>query len=231
MVKLASWRLKLSDLLATLLNQNEKKEGTLMELEKCCQCDKQAVIRAMDGSIPFCVDHYFIYMKAGYLQQVMTTSHLNYINQDLYYSTGGMIPLKRYDLPMPTFLQDTPIFNTIKIENSALGMLNTGTISNLKNVEFTVELMTSQGQAELAQSITELTQAVINSNEVSKETKDEISQLLQFIAVQINTKSDSRQKGQIKAILAGIRINIKTVAALITILDKVEPIIRNFFQV
>lgn len=200
-------------------------------MEKCSQCDRPAIGKFIGGEIPLCVDHYFTFMKASYLQATMAASHLNFIEQQIHVSTGGPLPLKQYNLPQPTFLQEAPTFNTIKISNSTVGMLNTGTLSNLKDVEFTVELMESQGQGEIAKALAELTQAVFDSNEIAKEAKEEISQQLRFIATQINTKPEARQAGLIKAILSGLRTNIATAAALVTILDKVEPVIRSFLGI
>jgi len=161
----------------------------------------------------------------------MAASQLNLIEQELWASTVGLVPLKQISLPPPAFLEGTPTFNTIKISNSTVGMLNTGTLANLKDVEFTVELMQRQGQGELAKALAELTQAVFDSKDISKEAKEEISQQLRFIATQINTKPESRQSGLIKAILSGVRTNIATAAALVTILDKVEPAIRSFLGI
>ncbi|MDD5083107.1 MAG: hypothetical protein PHU08_07040 [Dehalococcoidales bacterium] len=197
-------------------------------MEQCSQCERAAIGKVTDAQIPLCIDHYFTFIKAGYLQLVMAASNLNYINQRLWASSGGLIPLTQYNLPQPTFLQEAPTFNTIKINHGTIGMLNTGTISNLQDVEFTVELLNSQGQDEIAKAISELTQAVINSSDISRESKEEISQQLKFIAAQISAKPEARQTGLIKAILTGIRTNIATVAALVTIIDKVEPIIRKF---
>jgi len=199
-----------------------------MAFVKCSQCDRQAVAGVTEGQIPLCVDHHFTFTKTSYLQAVMVASHLNYTEQQLYVSTGGLLPLTQYNLPQPTFLGEAPVFNSIRIDKSAIGVLNTGTISNLKDVEFTVELMNSQGQEEVAHSIAELTEAVINNGNVSIECKEEISEQLRFIASQVNVKQDERQPGVAKAVLSGIRTNIATIAALVTIFDKVEPVIRRY---
>jgi hypothetical protein len=161
----------------------------------------------------------------------MAVSQLNFLEQQIWAGTGGILPLKQVNLPSPTFLEGAPTFNTIKISNSAVGMLSTGTTANLKDVEFTVELMQSQGQDKLAEAITELTQAIAESSDISKEVQEEVSQQLKFIAAQINIKPEARQPGLIKAILSGLRNNIATVAALVTILDRAEPVIRSYLGI
>ena len=195
-------------------------------MEKCSQCDKQAFARFGDNAVPLCVEHYFTLMKATYLQVSMLASQLNFVRGELEAGSGGLVKFPRMHLPPPTFVEGGLTFSTIKVSDSAIGMLNVGTVKNFKDVEFNVELMTNKGQDKLAEAVANLTRAVIESNEITMEAKDEISEQLRFITTQMNVEPEARQKGLIKGILSGLGTTISTVAGLITIWNQVEPMLR-----
>ena len=161
----------------------------------------------------------------------MLASQLNLVRGELAAGSGGLVKFPRMHLPPPTFIEGGLTFSTIKVSDSAIGMLNIGTVKNFKDVEFNVELMTNKGQDKLAEAVADLTRAVIENNEITMEAKDEISEQLRFITTQMNVEPEARQKGLIKGILSGLGTTISTVAGLITIWNQAEPMLRAYLGV
>jgi hypothetical protein len=69
--------------------------------------------------------------------------------------------------------------NNIRVTNSEIGVLNTGTI---ENVDSTVTVLKTSGNSELAQAVTALSEAVIKSNEISSNQKNQIIKMLPKLA-------------------------------------------------
>jgi hypothetical protein len=202
---------------------------------KCHQCDNPAIFQYA-GSIPLCADCYYKVAQADFMQQQAThnklswaASQLNYLGQQLYVSTGGLVPLRQAIIPKPP---DAPIninsFNQIKVSDSSVGVINTGT---LLNIDTSISVMQQRGDQELANTIKKLTQAVYDSIEVSANLKDSILEQLEFILNEALSSKDNRRKGVVKTIINSLGQSLQTFAALVTIWNGVEPLLKTFFGI
>ena len=193
-------------------------------MERCSQCDKPAVVRW--GDIPLCVDHYFKMQHAIYLQATIVAANLDYLEQKISAGTGGLIPPAHIGIPPPPSIGDTYTLNNINISDSTIGAINTGTLQNL---DVGITVLQGNGQNDLAAAVTELTEALIKSNEASESLKKEISEQLEFLVAQATAENQNRSIGTVKSVLEGIRNEISALASLVAIWDKAEPLFRTVF--
>ena len=201
---------------------SNKKEQT----PRCSQCDRLAVFYY--GEVGLCVDHHLKMQQALYLQVSMLAAQLNYLNSELESGSGGLMRLPRINIPPTTFAEGNVTFNNINVAGSNIGAINTGTI---KNLDTSITIIENQGNSDLAVAVTELTEAVIKSNEIGNSVKDEINQQLELLVSQVTLDQQSRSMGVIKSLLAGTRNSVSVVASLLTIWDRVEPIFKSAFGV
>jgi len=197
-------------------------ESKLNSAANCTQCDRPAIYHLHGHSL--CVDHFLKLQQAIYLQQSGLISMLNMVRDDLTLSTG--IPHSRVELPRPPFIGDALTLNNINVSGSNIAAINTGTIRNL---DASITIMDSQGKSDLAQAVKELTQAIIDSNEIDESIKSDIAQQLEFLTSQATAKAESRSLGVIKSTLVGLKSIISVSANLLAIWDKVEPLFRATF--
>jgi hypothetical protein len=190
-------------------------------MAKCSQCDKPAVVE-YDG-IPLCVEHHLKMQQATYLQMSMLAANLNFLQAKISAGTGGIIPPTRMEIPPPPFIGDNFTLNNINVSESTIGTINTGTV---KNLDASITLMQSRGEGDLAAAVKELTQALVDSKETEESVRKEIAEQLEFLVAQATAEPKNRSIGVVKGVLAGIRNSISVAAGLITIWDKVEPLIR-----
>jgi hypothetical protein len=216
------------------MNEKSKTERP-NKVIKCHQCDNPAITQYA-GSIPLCADCYQKVAQADFMEQQAThnklswlVSHLNFIEQQLYVGQGGLLPLKQAAIPQPP---NAPInlnsFNQIKVSDSSVGFINTGT---LYNIETSIRVMQQRGDQELANAIKKLTQAVIDNKEVSDSLKESIVEQLEFILTEALSSKDNRRKGVIKTIISSLGQSLQTFAALVTIWNGVEPLLKTFFGI
>jgi len=86
--------------------------------------------------------------------------------------------------------------------------------------------MKGQGENDLAEAVRELTDAVIESNEINDSTKNEINEQLEFLVAQAMAEAKNRSMGTVKSVLAGIKDSVSTVSGLLAIWNNLEPLIK-----
>ena len=187
----------------------------------CSQCETPAL-----SGVGLCVDHYLKYEQALYLQASMLASQMNYIQQEIYAGHGGILPLKQVDLPPPPFEGDKLTLNHIEITGSTVGVVNLGQAQNIDSV---ITQMHGEGNQELADALAEFTQAVINSDELTQDVRDELAEAIELLAAQTRVTSEKRSK-LIPTIIRGVRDSVSSSAALLTLWDKLEPLLKGLLQ-
>lgn len=120
----------------------------------------------------------------------------------------------------------------IRIENSQIGLLNTGTIEKTKKITANVNSLNKKGNKDIAKSLDELTSAVIKSSSLKEEIKHEIIEQLEEISKQANLKEDKRSnKSTIRAILKSIGETLSATGGLAEIWTAWGKDITSFFGI
>ena len=152
-------------------------------------------------------------------------SNLNLIEQDLYIGTGGILPLKQMMIPQTP---SAPRYSSqqIKVSESNIGVINSGTIVNL---EMGIEVIQNRGDKDLANAVKELTQAVLDSREINDELRREMAEQLEFLVTEALAGKDKQRKGLARRVMSDISQSIATVAGLLTIWNNVQPLLQSYF--
>jgi len=198
---------------------------------KCYQCDKPAIIKYA-GTTPLCADYYHKVAQANFIEQLTAhnklswlASSLNLIEQELFVGLGGLLPLQQIVTPKPPSAPSYS-FNQIKVSEGNVGVINTGTLFNL---DTSIQVMQNRGDKEIANAVKELTQAVLDSNEINNKLKEEIVEQLEFLVTEALASKDKQRKGLIKTIINNISQSIATFGALLTIWNSLEPLLQAYF--
>ena len=213
------------------MNSTPKRKAS-SKVSKCCQCDKPAIINFAD-KIPLCADCYHKVAQADFMEQQAThnklswtASNLNFLEQALYVGHGGLLPLRQMAIPQPPSAGSSYTFSQIQVSDSNVGVINPGTLYTLNT---SIEVMQNRGDTELAKSVKELTQAVLDDKQVADDLKKEIAEQLEFLVAEAVADKEKRHVGPIKAIMTQISQVISASAALLSIWEQVEPLFRATF--
>lgn len=91
------------------------------------------------------------------------------------------------------------------IENSNIGLINTGQIEKAKKIESNIIELKNKGNAKVAEGIKQITETLLNSKELKDEIKNEIFEQLEELSKQANLPKDKRvNKSVLKAIISSI---------------------------
>lgn len=101
--------------------------------------------------------------------------------------------------------------NNIHVSDSQIGVLNTGNISNMDGI---VTVLKNDGNTELAMTLATLTQAVIESNELAREQKDEIIELLGVLSSEAVAPKQNRKMAVVRTIFSKLTTLLTNAATL-----------------
>jgi hypothetical protein len=88
--------------------------------------------------------------------------------------------------PPPRIVQSGPmVFNNIRLENSTVGVVNTGDVKSIGSVVTTAK---TAGHEALATAFKEFTEAVLTSQDLQQEAKNETISQLAFLSQQVVSK-------------------------------------------
>lgn len=195
-------------------------------MAKCSQCSKPAVVSY--GGFALCVEHHLKMQQAVYLQIYMLSKHLDFIETELEAGTGGLIQRPRVAMAPPPDLGNNFTLNNINVTGNNVTVINARTIRNL---DASITVMQSSGEGELASAVKELTQALVDSKEIDDANRNEIAELLEFLVSQATAEAQDRSMGVVGSVLSRIPIAISMAAGLLTIWDKLEPLLKATFGI
>jgi hypothetical protein len=205
---------------------NKKEENII----KCIQCVRIATVKIEER--PLCIDCSHKLAQVRFMEQQTLhnqlswqASNLNFVEQQLYVGAGGLLPLTQMRIPPPP-ISTNYSFQEIKVSDSSVGVINTGRLINL---DTSIQVFNNRGDKELAKSIKDLTQAVVDSNELNEQLKKEIVEQLDFIVTEAFANKESQRKGMVKKTLDNISQSLGTVASLMTIWNILSPLLVTYF--
>lgn len=195
---------------------------------KCSYCDKPAMYQ-YKNNIQLCLDHHAtaenVRLQAEHQRLGEALLNAAMLNQSLddmdavapFGLTGGRIPVAA----IAAAASGKTTFNNISIKDASIGILNTG---DLAKIDAVVTITAGTDAEELGKAIRDLTQAVIESDELAREAKHELGELIVALTEQITGK---RSKPVLKSLMRDIAERSKSINAIWSLYEKVAGLISN----
>lgn len=197
---------------------------------KCCNCDKNAMyaVGPEGQQVSLCLDCYIRWQNIELQQQEIYERQINFLTDEIESVVGMHGILPRYPERRAVIHTGGIILNNIHVTNSEIGVLNTGTI---ENVDSTVTVLKTAGNAELANAITALTEAVIKSTEISVNQKDQALELLGTLSEEAVAPKEKRKLAVVRVLLSELSGVLGGVASLAQVWEKVRTIFQQVFSI
>lgn len=198
---------------------------------KCYNCEKNAMfaVGPEGKQVALCLDCYIRFENIELQKLAALEREVNYLMAQAESTVGlhGILP--RYpERPAPRVIQTGGVtLNNIRVTDSEIGVLNTGTI---ENVDSTVTVLKTKGNIELAQAVTELFEAVIKSTETSNDLKNQIIELLSVISSEAVAPKEKRRRAVLTAVISELSEILSTIGSLASLWEKVKDIFEQFFN-
>lgn len=193
---------------------------------KCYQCEKPAMYQVGEQSIPLCLDCYF---KFSQIQQQQTENNERIINyfSDQISASVGMPPMgPRFpQRPQPVVIAGAKLHN-IHVNNSIVGTINTGSIGT---VDQSISALIQSGEPVLADAIKALSEAILQSGDLTRNQKNELVESLSVISKEAATPKEARQNTVALSLLEKA-MKVTTLANDITdVCQKWWPVVMTAF--
>jgi len=104
----------------------------------------------------------------------------------------------------------------VNIQNTGnIGFVNTGKIKDVEKIEISINQLKQNGAVDIAKSIQEIKNAILQSQELDFKIKEEVLEQLSEISEQANLPEEKRSKKSVlKAILNGIGTTLSSIGSL-----------------
>jgi len=167
----------------------------------CHQCQKPAMYLIGEEKIPLCLDCYLKTMQAAAIQNEMLQREINYLTDAMHYTVG--LPPMGPHYPEKSVLNiGGTILTNIKIDNSNIGVLNTGTI---QAVDFAVTALMKSGDEKLAEAFKNLTEAVVKNAALQEKQKNDLLDILSLLSAEATVSKEKRRQGAIKPLIEKVK--------------------------
>lgn len=140
----------------------------------------------------------------------------------------------RADMPPPAVdsPQSTALDITLNISHSNIGMLNTGEIEDVGAISANVSELVESGHSNIAEALTNLTEAVASAEELPNDQRQEYLDQLEELSRQATLEPEKRSKsGVIKGIVSNLATGLGAAGGLGSSWSAWGPAISRFFGV
>jgi hypothetical protein len=198
-----------------------------MEVSKiqCSTCTSTKIYGYNYKGLPFC-------LNCAEKINKMSNETLNALREDnqeiidFMDSFAGLPPRRNNpQIQRPTNIN----YNNFKIDRSAIGVINTGTINgSLKNINARLAIM--HDSKELIQGLKSLTETIVNSPEIPQDQKQELLEFISVITDEMIKPRHERKQAVIQIVLKTMSDYANIILAIQIIWNVVHPLLITFFQ-
>jgi len=159
-------------------------------MAKCYQCSTPAMYLIGDENVPLCLDCYykFAHIQQQQLENLERAS--NYCSDQIWQSVGLPPQGPRFPpRPRPVLVGNAQL-NNISVNNSVVGTINTGSI---ESVDQSITALVQTGEPEAAKAVKTLSEAVLQSNDLTTNQRNELVEILSLVAREAASPPESRK--------------------------------------
>lgn len=193
---------------------------------KCYQCGKPAMFKVGTKEIPLCLDCNLKLTQLSTMQLESNERMINFLSDEMDYIVGLPTSGPRFP-PRKSIYVEGVNLNNIKINNSTIGVLNTG---NIESVDVSVTSLQQSGDNQLAEAIKELTNAVVASTELQNDAKNQLIEIISVISAEATAPPERQRKGVVKVLTEQLKNILQISAQLTQIWSVCGPIIVEAFM-
>lgn len=195
---------------------------------KCNQCSNNAMyLIGPEPGLPVCLNCYSLIQQNQQRQQDMLTDQMNYlsdsINATVWFEVSPRFPTRRPVIVSGGTVQN----NHIAINNSQIGILNTGNIQNLNQ---TIDTLYWISRKDLAENVQKFSQTIMDESSLTSDQKNEVLESLNVLIKELLEKPENRKKSLANSLIRWITGVVWTTADSLTIWQILQPLLQVFFS-
>jgi len=191
-------------------------------MKKCSQCGNNAMYDC--NGHPLCLACYDKVAQNLQNQFRANAAMINFLTGSME-SMAGLPVSPRFEIPPES--QTNISQNYIMVDRSVIGTINTGTINTLNN---TMNKISNLVNPDLANSLAQFSEAILKSQELSNELKEELIENISFLSDQILTPQGRQNKTLVTRTVKFITDNISTLQTLMAMWPPIYDSLKHIFN-
>lgn len=194
----------------------------------CYQCSRPAMYQVGEQGIPLCLDCYFKFAQIQQQERENCERMINYCSDEISLVTG-LPPMGPRFPPRPrSVVVAGAKLHNINVSHSVVGTINTGSIGS---VDQSISALVQTGHPEAANAIKALSEAILQSGDLTSNQKNELVESLSVISKEAASPVEARQNTVAVALLERA-IKVTSLASDITdVCQKWWPVLQAVFRV
>jgi hypothetical protein len=194
---------------------------------RCHQCERPALWNVGENGPALCLECMHKLQQIQNAQFVQNAAMLNLAMGEMD-AVGELfgVPASSRLIPVAAIAQSMrgkTVLNNISINNSTVGLVNTG---DLAKIDAAITLTRDTDAEAIGAQIQKLTQAIIDSGELTPDQKKEMLDLVQALADQVVRE---RKPSVMNALLTAIKERTEGAANIVTVVQGLAELIRGLF--
>lgn len=143
-----------------------------------------------DKAFSLCLDCYFKFSQIQQRELENNERMINYFGDQIWASVDLLPKGPRFPpRPQPVIIEGAKLHN-INVSNSVVGTINTGSIGT---VDQSISALVQIGEPNLAEAIKALSEAILQSGDLTRNQKNELIESLSVISKEAATPNEARQ--------------------------------------
>jgi hypothetical protein len=191
---------------------------------QCEQCGNPAI--ALWGNHPLCIDHFYKVKQMQWMEFAQTATLANMADKDLVLISG--MPhlsneIKIPPAPIPPIHYNNQV---VTVNGGNVGAINFG---NVHEIQVSLGALTKSGEMDVADAMANLTNAILNSNEIVEAGKNDLLEQIAFLTSQASAPPAERKPSLIKTILSSVKEGAAVIGNVASAWAAVEPLLHGHF--
>jgi hypothetical protein len=195
---------------------------------KCYQCEKPAmfVIEQEGTQVPLCLDCNLKFTRLIAEKNDMLERGMNYLTSMAEAQVGlpGLLP--RFPERRVVKTGDITL-NNIKIDNSTVGVVNTG---NIETVDAAVTSLKQSENPSVSAALLAVAEAVLTSTQINTELKNHIVEILSVVATEATAPKERRRNTAMRPLLSELATLLSGIGSLSQLWDRYKSVFESLFQ-
>lgn len=176
--------------------------------------------------MPLCLNCFALMQQTTDRIDEALKEEINYLHDSIDYTIFGFRAGPRYPTKRPVLLSGGTVnHNHIAINNSQVGVLNTG---NIKNLNQTIDSLYAASQKELAENIRKFSNAILADENLTDDQKTQVLESLDFITKELFQKSENRKRTIVSTLFGVISKAVELTANTLVVWQALYPMLESF---
>jgi hypothetical protein len=176
-----------------------------------------------DKKVPLCLECNLKLVQMTQIQNDMLERTINYMSDHVDYTVGLPSSGPRYPERKTVNVGGVTLHN-ISVNNSTVGVINSGSIGT---IDTALTVIKQSGETQLAAALKGLSEAIIASNEIQTETKNQMLEILSVLSTEATAPKERRHSTVVGALIAKFRELVGLTKDLSALWSQWGPIITS----